>query len=87
MVARVDVSDNKPRGKEPRGSPRPVAPWSLGNFPGDQQVVALILTLLRLAGSNEANCRISISVAFLPQEHRTSEKGRKHSLKQRWGNL
>jgi len=30
MVARVDVSDNKPRGKEPRGSPRPVAPWSLG---------------------------------------------------------
>jgi hypothetical protein len=76
-AAQLGAFDNKTHGKEPRGfpSPRPVAPWSLGawgqsriDFPSDQQVVAPILTLPRLAGRSEANCRITISVAFLPQK-------------------
>jgi hypothetical protein len=40
------------------------------DFPSDQQVVAPILTVPRLAGRSEANCRITISVAFLPQKMR-----------------
>src|SRR5262249_21567114 len=44
------------------------------------------LTVPRLAGRSEANCQISISVAFLPQKiapaaRAPTEKGRKHLLK------
>src|SRR5262249_40083983 len=68
--------DNKTHGRSHGVSPPP-APWLLGRsvlggsrgsstFRADQQVVAPVLTLPRLAGRSEANCRISISVAFLP---------------------
>ena len=38
------------------------------DLPSDQQVVALILIVRHLAGPNEAGCRNSIGVAFLPQK-------------------
>ena len=67
----------------PRGSlvARCLGQSRIIDFPSDQQVVAPILTLPRLAGRSEANCRFTISVAFLPQLNCANEYGRKHSLK------